>query len=633
MSAIAGILGRVDDAANRAAIECMSAAMAHRGPDGHGTWTSDADAQGNGCLLAHRRLVTLDTSHQPLVNGDKTLVTDATIFTHPQGGDVLRDLAHDAPAGLAKLRGAFALALWDGANRQLLLARDPLGHKPLYCCLNPDRDGAWSLAFASELRALLASGLLGDKPRLDPAGVASFLWNGFVMSPLTLVRGVESLLPGVWRKFGATGKRIDGQPFWRMPVPATPKAINDDESVIRAELRESVRLNMQHDESAPIGVLLSAGIDSSSIANLAQLQRDGKRPIKTFCLAVHEESFSEGDAAGALANAMGTKHHEYTLTEQEFVATLDDAIAALDQPTFDALNQYHICRAVRAMGMKIAVGGIGGDAIFGGDKTLRQLPQLHRAARLTRWLPESARVAAATLVASAMSRGSGGSPIGSQQNWAKLPDVARANGDVLALYQLTYALFLPEFQRELLEAAAPTVSEGLPDATRDWLGGEIHQHAPIEAAAILETRCFVGERLLRDADTVSSALSFELRSPLSDPRLIEALSRLPVERKFQPVGFKPLLRKYGLEGVDPKLYDRPKSGFVLPFDRWIRKNLGKVMDQTMRDERACRAAGLNPHAVARLWEAFVQGVPGLYWTRVWAVYVLIRWCQRHGLLV
>jgi asparagine synthase (glutamine-hydrolysing) len=170
----------------------------------------------------------------------------------------------------------------------------------------------------------------------------------------------------------------------------------------------------------------------------------------------------------------------------------------------------------------------------------------------------------------------------------------------------------------------------LPAATHAWLSTEIDGHAPIDVAAILETRCFVGERLLRDADTVSSAQSLELRSPLADPRIIEALARLSVEKKFLPVGNKPLLRKYGLENVDPKLYNRPKQGFVLPFDRWIRKNLGRVMDEVMLDESACRAAGLRPAAVARLWRAFQQGSPGLYWTRVWAIYVLIRWCQRHG---
>jgi asparagine synthase (glutamine-hydrolysing) len=318
------------------------------------------------------------------------------------------------------------------------------------------------------------------------------------------------------------------------------------------------------------------------------------------------------------------------LTEEKFVATLDDAIASLDQPTFDALNQFHICRALRDEGVKVAVGGIGGDAIYGGDKTLRQLPTLQKLAEQTRWLPRAFRVAVARAIASMKQGRQTKGGISSQQNWAKLPDVVRANGDLLTLYQLTYALFVPQFQEQLLGQSPPSVRNGLPESTHAWLAGEIADHSPINVAAILETRCFVGERLLRDADTVSSAQSLELRSPLSDPRIIEALARLPVEKKFLPVGYKPLLRKYGLEGVDPKLYDRPKQGFVLPFDRWIRKNLGRVMNEVMLDQPACRAAGLRPQAVERLWHSFQQGSPGLYWTRVWAVYVLIRWCQRHN---
>jgi asparagine synthase (glutamine-hydrolysing) len=347
-------------------------------------------------------------------------------------------------------------------------------------------------------------------------------------------------------------------------------------------------------------------------------------------MAMEDASLNEGDAARAFAKGIGSEHHEVLLTEEKFVATLDDAIASLDQPTFDALNQFHICRALRESGVKVAVGGIGGDAIYGGDKTLRQLPRLRSLAMKTAWLPESARVAAAKAIAAVKQSRQLKGGIGSQQSWAKLPDVVRANGDLLALYQLTYALFLPDFQRELLAQSPSSISHGLPAATHAWLSTEIDGHAPIDVAAILETRCFVGERLLRDADTVSSAQSLELRSPLADPRIIEALARLSVEKKFLPVGNKPLLRKYGLENVDPKLYNRPKQGFVLPFDRWIRKNLGRVMDEVMLDESACRAAGLRPAAVARLWRAFQQGSPGLYWTRVWAIYVLIRWCQRHG---
>lgn len=630
MSAIAGILGRVDDRQNIAALDRMLAAMTHRGPDGQGKWSSGADASGAGCLLGHRRLITLDASEQPVTTGEKTLVAGASVFTHPRATDLLRELHCDDPAArVARLRGAFALALWDEPSRRLLLARDPLGHKPLYVCRNPNDAGAWSLAFASELRALIASKMLGEKLTLDPVAAASMVWNGFVMSPHTMVLGVQSLMPGEARTYDAAGTEIRSESSWTMPRES---GTSDDESTFRQALRDVVRLNLQAHADASVGVLLSGGIDSSSIANLAQQQQPPGERIRTFCMAMEDASLNEGDAARAFAAAIGSEHHEVLLTEQVFVATLDDAIASLDQPTFDALNQFHICRALRAEGVKVAVGGIGGDAIYGGDKTLAQLPRLQKLAGRTAWLPQSARVAAAKAVAAIKQGRQPAGGIGSQQNWAKLPDVVRANGDLLALYQLTYALFLPQFQEQLLAATPPSIRYGLPERTHDWLACEIAGRSPIDAAALLETRCFVGERLLRDADSVSSAQSIELRSPLADPRIIEALARLPVEKKFLPVGYKPLLRKYGLEGVDPKLYDRPKQGFVLPFDRWIRQNLGRVMNELLLDAAACRAAGLRPEAVARLWHVFQQGSPGLYWTRVWAIYVLIRWCQRHGVV-
>ena len=627
MSAIAGILGKLDDPVNLAALDRMLAAMSHRGPDGQGKWTSGADANGNGLLLGHRKLTTLGPSEQPVTTGERTLAADASVFTHPRASDMLRELhGENAPARVARFRGAYALALWDEPGRRLLLARDPLGHKPLYFCRNPHAAGTWSLAFASELRALIASKLLGGKPQLDAVAVASMVWNGFVMSPHTMVLGVQSVMPGECRQYGGNGKEISAEFAWSMP---RAHGTSDDESTFRQELRDIVKLNLQAHENASVGVLLSGGIDSSSIANLAQQQQEGGARIRTFCMAMEDASLNEGDAARAFAAGIGSEHHEVMLTEEQFVATLDDAIASLDQPTFDALNQFHICRALREQGVKVAVGGIAGDAIYGGDKTLRQLPRLQNFARRTRWLPERIRVAAACAIASAKQPRAPKGALGSQQNWAKLPDVVRANGDLLALYQLTYALFLPQFQQQLLATTPASVRYGLPDPTHAWLSREIAGHAPIDAAAILETRCFVGERLLRDADTVSAAQSLELRSPLADPRIIEALDRLPVERKFLPVGYKPLLRKYGLEGVDPRLYDRPKQGFVLPFDRWIRKNLGRVMNEVMLDESACRAAGLRPQAVAKLWQSFQQGSPGLYWTRVWAIYVLIRWCQRY----
>jgi asparagine synthase (glutamine-hydrolysing) len=146
----------------------------------------------------------------------------------------------------------------------------------------------------------------------------------------------------------------------------------------------------------------------------------------------------------------------------------------------------------------------------------------------------------------------------------------------------------------------------------------------------MEHRLFLGERLLRDNDAASMAASIEQRLPLVDRVLFETVDRLDDGLRYSPVGKKALLRRIGLRGLDPVLFNRPKSGFTLPYHRWIRQGLSRTIDETLRDAAAISAAGLNPEPVQRLWQAFRDGAPGLYWSRIWAIYVLIRWCHRHG---
>ena len=217
-----------------------------------------------------------------------------------------------------------------------------------------------------------------------------------------------------------------------------------------------------------------------------------------------------------------------------------------------------------------------------------------------------------------------------QTRWAKLPDMVRRGDDLLALYQLAYALFLPEWQDELLAPGfADVLADGLPPAMRARLAGETGGRTPLSAIQVMEQRLFLGERLLRDNDVASMASSLEQRVPLVDHVLFESVDRLPDQARYQPLGRKAMLRRIGLRGLDPALFDRPKSGFVLPFDRWIRQGLKKAMNETMRDPQAIAPCGLDPSAVERLWQAFIDGAPGMYWSRVWSVYVFIRWCHRN----
>src|SRR6516162_895403 len=308
MCGIAGIIGRLDNL-NLAALERMSEAMVHRGPDDSGTWMSAPDSRGWGALLGFRRLSILDlspsgaqpmvdpvTGHVVVFNGEiynfcelrRRLEAERQEFKST--GDtavMLRAIGLHGPGAVSWLRGMFAFACWDPNGRRLLLARDPLGIKPLYMARSSDRDAGWSIAFASELRALLASGLLGT-PHLDPLAVASTVWNGFVIGPTTSVKGVDLLFPGRLLEFDSSGKEVHQEDFWRISAYA-PRPSMDEDS-LGALLEETLKLHLASD--VPLAVFLSGGVDSSIIANLAQ--RAAQRPIHTFTLAFEEQGLNEG---------------------------------------------------------------------------------------------------------------------------------------------------------------------------------------------------------------------------------------------------------------------------------------------------------------------------------------------------
>lgn len=656
MCGIAGIIGRIDDC-NREALDRMASAMVHRGPDGEGRWASTPGPDGTGCLLAHRRLSILDLSDaagQPMIDPDSgsALSFNGEIYnfrslrdelraggaSFRSTGDtevLLRLMDIRGPGAAASLRGMFAFAWWDERNRRLILARDPLGIKPLYVAANPDRspDAGWSLAFASEVRALLASGLLG-KPRLDPVAAACYLWNGFVPGPVTAVLGVESLRPGELRVIGADGRTARSERSWVIPRPDSGVETGNGHAGpidrdLGDALRESVGLHLVSD--VPLGVFLSGGIDSGAVANLAQ--RSSDRPIRTFTLAFEEAELSEAPFARAIAGAIGSEHREVILTESRFVSDLPKALDAIDQPTFDALNTYFMATAVREAGLTVALVGTGGDELFGGYDSFRVLPSFARLARRSRWLPDRTKRLAARAASSAMGARRRGE-IAPQTRWAKLPEMVAAGGDLVRLYQLAYALFLPDLQRRLMPDAprVDAVAHGLPTELADSLSDEIAGRSPLGAVSVLEQRCFLGERLLRDSDAAGMAPSLELRLPLVDSSLAEHVSRMPIGPRYEPIGRKEALRRSGLVGLDPALFDRPKRGFVLPLEHWIRSRLGGEIDGMMRDHAAASAVGLDGPTVERLWDAYRAGAPGLYWSRVWSIYVLLRWCHTHGVL-
>jgi asparagine synthase (glutamine-hydrolysing) len=224
----------------------------------------------------------------------------------------------------------------------------------------------------------------------------------------------------------------------------------------------------------------------------------------------------------------------------------------------------------------------------------------------------------------------GGNSFPPQTRYGKLVDVLASQGRMVDIYQVSYALytrsFLAELGRSLPELDAPW---GLPPERRVELEKLIEGSSELHAISLLELSCFIGERLLRDTDTASMAVALEVRVPLLDHEVVERTASLATGDRYSPIGKKQLLRDLALSDLDPEIFDRPKSGFVLPIERWSRAALRSEIEAALTNRAYCEACGLDPESVVRLWRAYEQGTPGIYWSRIWAIFVLLRWTTRH----
>ncbi len=637
MCGIAAAIGHVGPDLHDA-VRRISDCQAHRGPDAEGWWASPGEP---GCALAHRRLAIIDLSPggvQPMADRETgaVIVFNGEIYNYRVLREELSRLGHGfrtasdtevilrayaqwGDACFARLRGMFALVLWDPRRRAAVLARDHTGIKPLYWTRAGPSD-AGAIVVASEVRSLLSAGVAA--PRLSPVALSSYLWNGFVVGPEAMIRGVSLLPAGTFAVVDAAAPAVEPTRYWSIPVRP---GLGSDPGPVREALRETVAQHMIAD--VPIGVFLSGGVDSSAMAAAAQHACPGA--VKTFTIAFDEGAYDESPYARRVAAALGTQHTELRLSQKSFVSGLDDAMAGIDQPTFDSINTYFVSRAVREAGLKVAIAGTGGDELFGGYRSFTELPRLRRASRAAAVAP-GRLVRAAAHAAVRWKTGRAGD-VPPQTRWGKLPDALGARGDLAELYQLAYALFTPDFLRRLLAGpGADGVRAGLPAGRYEQARAWARDLPELSAISAMEVSFYLGERLLRDTDAASMAVSLEVRVPFLDRVLIESVWSLNDRVRFETPGSKGLLRRIGLEGLDPTIFDRPKSGFVLPMDVWCRDRLRGPMDEVFANSALCQSVGLDARAVGSLWRAYQSGAPGMYWSRAWAIYVLLWWSKRYG---
>ena len=644
MCGIAGACGTIDPSIIDA-VRRMDTAQLHRGPDSSGFWTSGGGRGGLGAVLAFRRLAIIDLSddgRQPMVDPEtgNVLVFNGEIYnfrslrneleglgagfrSRSDTEVVLKAYARWGADAIARLRGMFAFGLWDAARGTLLLVRDRLGIKPLYLSSVVRPGGARTLLFASEVRALLASGLVDREA--DPVALASYVWNGFVVGPRSIVRAVRLLPAATYAIAPQDSAAPSVSRYWALPTPATRSAGSAE--ALGEELSTSVAMHLVSD--VPLGIFLSGGIDSSAIAALAV--RSSNARVRTFNVGFEERALDESMHARAVARALGTEHHEVRLSEAAFLREVPSALASLDQPTFDGLNTYFVSRAVREAGLTVALAGTGGDELFGGYSSFRDIPWASSWSRALSALPAEPMRRLATSAARVSAIGWDMPP---QTRWGKVGDALAARGDLVDTYQVSYAIFTTDFARRLLTLDLNgAMRAGLPTEIADELRALVVDSPPLSAISLLELRCYLGERLLRDTDATSMASSLEVRVPFVDHEVITAACALNEAERFAPLGRKQLLRDFALGELDPNLFERPKRGFVLPIDSWSRVALREEMTAAFDDPAFSERVALDPGAVRRLWTAFLRGAPGLYWSRVWALYVLGWWCREHGVSV
>jgi len=550
------------------ALLAMRDQMIARGPDGAGSWVAEDQRIG----LAHRRLAIIDLSDgaaQPMTsegaasvltfNGEiynyrelrRGLEQSGVRFRTQSDTEVILSLyEREGIAMLPRLRGMFAFAIWDARRRRLLLARDPLGIKPLYYC-----DDGSRFALASQVGALAAGGIDASA---DPAGCVSFFLFGYVLEPFTIRRRIRALPAGhsLWVDESGVG---EPQPFFSLNTilrdaeHTTTAAAADAAGAIGEALAESVDAHLVAD--VPVAVFLSAGLDSTSIASLAAPRG---RALRTVTLGFSEYEGSAQDEvplAEEVARRVGSEHTTVRVERGDFLAMRDRLFSAMDQPTTDGVNSFFVSRAAAQSGVKVALSGVGGDEIFGGYPGFRQIPQLVRFFRpfgALPWLGRGLRAVSSRVIA----RNTSPKYAGLLEYGTKLEHA----------YLLRRALFMPWELPQLLD----------PDMAREgWAA--LQPMLRLDACTrglerartrltALEIEFYMRNQLLRDADWAGMAHSLEIRTPLVDAELFRRLA--PLLASARPPTKLDMARATPLARMDDVLA-RPKTGFTVPIRDWL----------------------------------------------------------------
>ena len=618
MCGIAGILAQADPDERKRRVGRMTSALSHRGPDDEGFFDA------NGVSLGFRRLAVIDleTGEQPILDQERSLaiVLNGEIYNFRElrreledkghrfrsTGDVevvLRLWAEEGPECVQRLNGMFALAVWDGRRRELSLARDRFGIKPLYVCRNGD-----GLAFASELRSLRAGGF-PEAPRLDELQLRHYLAFGYLSPRGAPFEGIESLPPATILTVDVD-RRERVEAYWKPPAPGEPSAVSSQiVGEMRGVLENAVGRQLVAD--VPVGVFLSGGLDSSTVSALARRRVSG--PLRTFSVGFEgPDAVSELPAAREIADYLESDHHELMMDPEEVARDLGQIIDGLDTPLADptAIPTWYMSRLARER-VTVALSGEGADEVFGGYARQRYDVALDRIGTLgRRLLPAALRIA-------------GRPPSRRLERRLRMaPGLAR---------QLDWGRIFSGAEIERLTTTPPASEAGLEGIYRElresWRGwADID---PVNGRLEADRCTFLPGDLLPKVDRMSMAHSLEVRVPYLDNEVVDLVLALPGPLKQSWRRDKILLREHA-SGLLPEAASlRRKRGFEVPIGAWLRGPLRRLLTDQLSPENLAGPGILRADEVSRLVGEHLAGGKD-HGRALWSLMVLSRWLDRGG---
>ena len=621
MCGIAGFVNRDEprDARDaRGVLERMCRVIAHRGPDDQGVMIEGAAA------LGMRRLSIIDLAggHQPMSGCDRaiTIVFNGEIYnfrelqreleerghrfkTHSDTETIVHAYEEYGHECVDHLRGMFAFAIWNARTRELFIARDRTGKKPLYYTMTPQG----TLIFGSELKSLREHPEF--RGEISVEAFDAYLTFGYVPDPLTIFRDVHKLPPGHHLRFKEGNARVEQ--YWDFPYETTQQrpALNEEDCLeeLRSLLDEAVRMRLVAD--VPLGAFLSGGIDSSTVVGL--MARHTDRPVKTFSIGFHEDSYNELKYARVAARKFGTEHHEFIVTP-DICEVVDDLVRHFDEPFADssAIPTYMVSK-LAGEHVKVVLSGDGGDELFAGYTRYA----IDRKRNGFAHLPRVVREGLMQSLGRSLPHGAWG------RNYVHnvaLEPVDRYIEDISIFTKLNKpSLYTEDFRQRL----------GATEAAARFREYAAHSRADnsLDPLLYLDSKTYLPGDILTKVDRMSMAVSLEARVPLLDHKLIEFVcTRIPAPMKMKGLETKHIFKRAVRDLVPAEILNRPKQGFGVPIDRWINEQLRDRVRGTLTEPRTMQRGYFEPSYVKLLLDEHERGRRD-HATELWTLFMLELW--------